>query len=60
MKMLQKLLYVASIFAGLVSSQAGKPVPSPDPSAPMVDLGYVKYQGTTSEHKGINYFRGIQ
>ncbi|KAK5174314.1 uncharacterized protein LTR77_001394 [Saxophila tyrrhenica] len=27
---------------------------------PVVDLGYVKYRGTTNHTAGINYFRGIQ
>lgn len=60
MKVLLRLVDVLLLLVGLTSSQATRPVPSPNATAPMVDLGYVKYQGTTSTHKGIDYFHGIQ
>ena len=48
------------LLAALASGQATQPVSSPNASAPMVDLGYVKYQGWTNATAGISYFRGIQ
>lgn len=58
--MLRRFVEVALLFAGVASSQATTPVKSPDPNAPLVDVGYAKFQGYTSNRTGINYFRGIQ
>ena len=59
MMMLRRFVEAALLLAGVASSQATTPVRSPDPSAPLADLGYAKYQGYTSNRTGINYFRGI-
>ena len=44
----------------LAGGQAIKPVGSPNSTAPLVDLGYAKFQGTTNSTAGIEYFRGLQ
>ena len=59
MKSITRSLVFSLLFFVLAHSQATKPVRSPDPNAPLVDLGYVKYQGASKASTGINYFRGI-
>ena len=48
------------LLLALANGQATQPVKSSNSSGPVVDLGYVKYQGRTNTTAGINYFRGIQ
>ena len=60
MKRLQALIKGSLLVAASANAQATQPVKSPNSTAPMVDLGYVKYQGSTNKTAGINYFRGIQ
>ncbi len=49
-----------ALLATLANGQANQAVGNITSGAPMVDLGYVKYQGIANTTAGINYFRGIQ
>ncbi|KAK5117720.1 hypothetical protein LTR62_005144 [Meristemomyces frigidus] len=64
MSTMAALSSIAAAIVGLMATvskgQATQAVGSNNSSAPMVDLGYVKYQGYTNATAGINYFRGIQ
>jgi len=49
-----------ALLATLANGQSIQAVSNVTSGAPMVDLGYVKYQGVANTTAGINYFRGIQ
>ncbi|KAK5694361.1 hypothetical protein LTR17_024880 [Elasticomyces elasticus] len=55
-----KSLAAVALLATSTHAQAIQPIGNATSDAPTVDLGYVKYQGTTNATAGINYFRGIQ
>ena len=59
MKRFSNLAKAACLLAGLANGQSIQPVSSVNSSQPMVDLGYVKYQGLANASNGINYFRSI-
>ncbi|KAK4560706.1 hypothetical protein LTR86_005284 [Recurvomyces mirabilis] len=60
MASLSSLVLSFGILAAVCNGQAIQTVGTVNSSAPMVDLGYVKYQGYSNATAGINYFRGIQ
>ena len=60
MASLSNLLATVGLLTAVCNGQAIQAVGSVNSSAPMVDLGYVKYQGYSNATAGINYFRGIQ
>ena len=59
MKNIWYYLGVALLLASFGNGQAIRAIRSTNASAPVVDLGYVKYQGYTNATIGINYFRAI-
>lgn len=56
---ISKFAEVALLAAAIVNGQATSPVVSTNSSAPAVDLGYAKYQGSQNATIGISYFRSI-
>ncbi|KAG8165240.1 hypothetical protein KVR01_005515 [Diaporthe batatas] len=50
---------MAAGLAAFANGQATQPVSSIPSGAPVVDLGYVSYLGSTNDTSGITYYRGI-
>lgn len=59
MKWMRTLLETGVLLGACTNGQAIQHAKLLNSSAPTVDLGYVKYRGSTNITAGINYFRGI-